>query len=106
VKRKALDVASLRIDFANTPALEVVSLRRLPDSATADLYHQLQGGVFEWPQVLILLWPTVFFAAALNAATANLVIVIIFTTISVVLNMLVYAWLGAVLYWLFGHKRE
>jgi len=59
----------------------------------------LQGGVFGWPTLGIILWPTWVVAAGADAyATPTAFIVNAFLAIAVTLNVLLYAAIGAIVW--------
>ena|SRR2546422_2962056 len=63
---------------------------------------RLQGGVFEWPYLMIALWPSVFIAAAADAFyNPSPISIVISLTISIGLNMILYSLFGAIVSWFF-----
>ncbi len=63
---------------------------------------KLQGGVFEWPQVGFLLWPTWPLAIAAGSyAEPQPGLVVIATTFSIGLNVIIYSLVGIVVSKLF-----
>lgn len=63
----------------------------------------LQGGVFEWPYLGLILWPSWIIAAASDvyAEPPMLSTTIIYLTISIGLNVIWYCVLGAFVSWFF-----
>jgi len=62
---------------------------------------RLQGGVFRWPFLAVILWPSWLMAGALDSfENPPLSSVVIILTISIGLNMLLYSGIGAFAWWL------
>ena len=61
----------------------------------------LQGGVFEWPSLGLVLWPSWYLAAAGDVKPSpDPLIGGLFLLISVALNVVLYSVMGAALWWL------
>jgi len=68
---------------------------------------KLQGGVFEWPYLMIALWPSVVIYAAADAFdNPSLISLIVFLTISIGLNMILYSLFGAIVVGSFDLSRK
>jgi hypothetical protein len=67
------------------------------------LTTRLQGGVFEWPYLGLILWPSwVFPAAADSYYDPDPRTVAIFTAVGIGLNVVLYMGVGALVGWLHG----
>lgn len=62
---------------------------------------QLQRGIFEAPRLVFMLWPTSIFLMATDGQEYTLFGVLVFT-ISIAINVIFYAAIGAMLRVLFG----
>jgi hypothetical protein len=88
--------------FFLTPFARYWALAGLFLPVTLMIVTRLQGGVFEWPYLMIALWPSVVIYAAADAfESPSLIALIVSLTISIGLNMILYALFGAIVSWFF-----
>ena len=63
---------------------------------------KMQGGVFEWPTLGLILWPSWPIAAAGDVkASPDPFIANLFLLASIVINTVIYSGIGSGLHWLF-----
>ncbi|HZC67257.1 MAG TPA: hypothetical protein VE201_01440, partial [Nitrospirales bacterium] len=83
--------------FFLTPFARYWALAGLFVPVALMIVTRLQGGVFEWPYLMIALWPSVVIYAAVDAFDDPLISsLIISMTISIGLNMILYVLFGAI----------
>lgn len=72
------------------------------------LITQLQGGVFEWPYLALVLWPTLPIAvvADLQPEPSPLSVILIYSAISIELNTIIYSVFGALFWALYRSYRS
>jgi hypothetical protein len=73
------------------------------------LIARLQGGVFRWPYLAVILWPSWIMAGAIDASENPPLSFIIFVLgISIGLNVVLYSVLGVLVWWFmrFWKKQE
>ncbi len=88
--------------FFVKPAVRYWALAGLLMPVAILIVTRLQGGVFEWPYLVIALWPSVFIYAAVDAFdNPSPISIIISLTISIGLNMVLYSMIGNLVLWFF-----
>ena len=62
---------------------------------------RLQGGVFRWPYLAMILWPSWIMAGALDSfENPPLSSILVILTISIGLNAVLYSAVGALVWWI------
>jgi hypothetical protein len=85
------------IRFFAFPTVRYWALAGLLVPVVLMLVGWVQGGVFEWPYLMIALWPSVFIYAAADAFDdPSLSSLLIWGTISIGLNVILYSGIGSI----------